>query len=39
VILDGGLAAGVLDADPAHAEAAKSAARMLVTACCPTGLG
>ena len=36
VVLDGGLAAGVLDADPAHAEAAKSAARTLVAAYCPT---
>jgi AcrR family transcriptional regulator len=34
LLLDGGLAAGVLDADPAAAEAAKRAARALVTAAC-----
>ncbi|MGH3758853.1 TetR/AcrR family transcriptional regulator [Actinophytocola sp.] len=36
VLLDGGLAAGVLDADPATPRAAKAAARMLVDAACPT---
>jgi len=35
VLLDGGLAAGALDADPATPEAAKAAARVLVTAACP----
>ncbi|MDI1466039.1 TetR/AcrR family transcriptional regulator [Catellatospora sp. KI3] len=32
LLLDGGLSAGVLDADPAAAQAAKAAARALVTA-------
>lgn len=35
VLLDGGLAAGVLDGDPAAAAAAKEAARVLVDASCP----
>ncbi|WP_406077498.1 TetR/AcrR family transcriptional regulator [Micromonospora sp. NBC_00858] len=35
LLLDGGLAAGVLDADPATPRAAKAAARMLVDAACP----
>jgi AcrR family transcriptional regulator len=35
LLLDGGLATGVLDADPAHAESAKAAARTLVAAFCP----
>jgi AcrR family transcriptional regulator len=35
LLLDGGLAAGVLDADPAAAEAAKRAAHALVDAACP----
>jgi AcrR family transcriptional regulator len=35
LLLDGGLAAGVLDADPAAPEAAKTAARILVDAACP----
>lgn len=35
LLIDGGLAAGVLDADPAAAVAAKSAARALVEADCP----
>jgi hypothetical protein len=35
LLLDGGLAAGVLDADPAAAEAARRAARTLVAAACP----
>jgi AcrR family transcriptional regulator len=34
LLLDGGLASGVLDADPATPEAAKSAARLLVDAAC-----
>ncbi|MFB9234103.1 TetR/AcrR family transcriptional regulator [Plantactinospora siamensis] len=34
LLLDGGLAAGVLDADPAAAAAAKATARMLVQAAC-----
>ena len=33
--LDGGLTAGVLDADPATPAAAKAAARVLVDASCP----
>jgi AcrR family transcriptional regulator len=36
VLLDGGLASGVLDADPATALAAKAAAQALVDAACPT---
>jgi AcrR family transcriptional regulator len=35
LLLDGGLASGVLDADPRAAEAAKEAARALVDAACP----
>ena len=35
LLLDGGLAAGVLDADPATPAAAKAAARALVDASCP----
>ena len=35
LLLDGGLAAGVLDADPATSTAAKAAARALVDASCP----
>lgn len=35
LLLDGGLAAGVLDADPAIAEVTKTAARCLVEAACP----
>ena len=35
LLLDGGLAAGVLDADPATPAAAKAAARALVDATCP----
>ena len=35
LLLDGGLAAGVLDADPATPAAAKAAARVLVNASCP----
>lgn len=35
LLLDGGLAAGVLDADPASSAAAKSAAGVLVAAACP----
>jgi AcrR family transcriptional regulator len=35
LLLDGGLAAGVLDGDPAAAAAAKDAARALVDASCP----
>lgn len=35
LILDGGLAAGVLDADPAAADTAARAARTLVAASCP----
>ena len=34
LLLDGGLAAGVLDGDPAAAEAARDAARKLVDAHC-----
>lgn len=34
LLLDGGLAAGVLDADPTTPEAAKNAARLLVNAAC-----
>jgi AcrR family transcriptional regulator len=37
LLLDGGLAAGVLDADPATPAAAKAAARALVDASCPDG--
>jgi len=36
LLLDGGLAAGVLDADPATPAAAKAAARVLVDASCPS---
>jgi AcrR family transcriptional regulator len=36
LLLDGGLAAGVLDADPAAAVAAKAVAGVLVAASCPT---
>ncbi|MEZ5097834.1 MAG: TetR/AcrR family transcriptional regulator [Nocardioides sp.] len=36
LLLDGGLAAGVLDADPATAASAKQAAASLVAAACPT---
>lgn|SRR5574341_1029367 len=35
LLVDGGLAAGVLDADPATPMAAKAAARVLVDAACP----
>jgi AcrR family transcriptional regulator len=35
LLLDGGLSAGVLDADPASPAAAKAAARTLVDAACP----
>jgi AcrR family transcriptional regulator len=35
MLIDGGLATGVLDADPATPEAAKAAARILVDAACP----
>jgi AcrR family transcriptional regulator len=35
LILDGGLAAGVLDADPASGDAAASAARTLIDTSCP----
>ena len=35
LLLDGGLAAGVLDPSPEVAEAAKAAARVLVSAACP----
>ena len=35
LLLDGGLSAGVLDADPGAADAAKAAARALVDASCP----
>jgi hypothetical protein len=34
LLLDGGLAAGVLDADPASPAAAKAAARVLVDTAC-----
>jgi AcrR family transcriptional regulator len=34
LLIDGGLAGGVLDADPATPEAAKNAARILVSAAC-----
>jgi len=37
LLIDGGLAAGVLDADPATPAAAKAAARVLVDAACPVG--
>jgi hypothetical protein len=37
LLLDGGLAAGVLDADLATPAAAKAAARALVDASCPGG--
>lgn len=36
LLLDGGLAAGVLDADPATPAAAKAAARVLVDVSCPS---
>ena len=35
LLIDGGLSVGVLDADPAAADAAKRAARVLVDAACP----
>lgn len=35
LLIDGGLSVGVLDADPAAADAAKAAARVLVDAACP----
>ena len=35
LLIDGGLAAGVLDADPVSPEAATAAARILVDAACP----
>jgi AcrR family transcriptional regulator len=35
LLVDGGLAAGVLDGDPATPEAVKAAARVLVDAACP----
>lgn len=35
LLIDGGLSAGVLDADPAASAAAKAAARTLVAAACP----
>ena len=35
LLIDGGLSAGVLDADPATPDAAKAAARVLVDAACP----
>jgi AcrR family transcriptional regulator len=35
LLLDGGLSAGVLDADPGTPQAAKAAARVLVDAACP----
>jgi AcrR family transcriptional regulator len=35
LLLDGGLSAGVLDADPATPLAAKAAARVLINAACP----
>jgi hypothetical protein len=37
LVIDGRLAAGVLDADPAAAQAAKAAARILVDAACCRG--
>jgi AcrR family transcriptional regulator len=37
LLLDGGLSAGVLDADPATPDAAKAAAQTLVDAACPAG--
>ena len=37
MLVDGGLAAGVLDADPAAPPAAKAAAQALVDAACPAG--
>ncbi|HEX6870490.1 MAG TPA: TetR/AcrR family transcriptional regulator [Micromonosporaceae bacterium] len=39
LLLDGGLAAGVLDADPTVPAAAKAAAHTLVEAACPTTAG
>ena len=36
VLIDGGLASGVLDADPATPPAVKAAARVLVDAACPS---
>jgi len=36
MLIDGGLAAGVLDADPATPNAAKAAAQALIDAACPT---
>jgi AcrR family transcriptional regulator len=38
LLLDGGLSAGVLDADPESAEAAKAAGRTLVESACPRDL-
>jgi len=35
LLIDGGLSVGVFDADPAAADAAKSAARVLADAACP----
>lgn len=35
LLIDGGLASGVLDADPSAAEAAKQAARALINVACP----
>jgi hypothetical protein len=35
LLIDGGLASGVLDADPSAAEAAKQAARALIDIACP----
>lgn len=37
LLIDGGLAVGVLDADPAAADAAKAAARVLVNGACSGG--
>jgi hypothetical protein len=39
LLIDGGLAASVLDADPAAPAAAKAVARVLVDAACPAGRG
>ncbi|NYF60038.1 hypothetical protein [Micromonospora purpureochromogenes] len=38
LLLDDGLFAGVLDADPATADAAKDAVRALFETACPVGL-
>ena len=35
LLIDGGLSAGVLDADPAAADAAKASARVLIDDACP----